>query len=344
MRFPDFIKQEDCIGFVAPAFGCATEPYHTAFKNALKKMEQLGFSYRLGKNVYLDEGIGISNTPVLCANELQSMYQDSEIKCLISCGGGELMCEIVPHLDFTLLRNATPKWFLGYSDNTNFSFLLCTLADTAAIYGPCAAAFGMEPWHPAIQDAWDLLCGSKTTMTNYEKWEMESKKDEDHPLEPYHVTEQFAMKTWGIQDGETISGRLIGGCLDCLSNLVGTSYDHVVDFQEKYKDEGIIWFLEACDLNVFSIRRSLWNLREAGWFRYVKGFLIGRPMHYNEPMMGLDQYQAVLGILQEFDVPVVMDLDIGHTAPMMPLVLGSYATVQIHQRGEFPFEIKMEMK
>ena len=36
MRFPDFMKKEDCIGFVAPAFGCATEPYHTAFKNALK--------------------------------------------------------------------------------------------------------------------------------------------------------------------------------------------------------------------------------------------------------------------------------------------------------------------
>ena len=48
---------------------------------------------------------------------------------------------------------------MGYSDNTNLNFLLPTLCDTAAIYGPNAPAFGMEPWHPALFDASYLLCG-----------------------------------------------------------------------------------------------------------------------------------------------------------------------------------------
>ena len=47
------------------------------------------------------------------------------------------------------------------SDNTNFVFLSATLMDTAAIYGPCAAAFGMEPWHPAIADAFAVITGEK---------------------------------------------------------------------------------------------------------------------------------------------------------------------------------------
>ena len=42
----------------------------------------------------------------------------------------------------------------------------------------------------------------------------------------------------------------------------------------------------------------------------------------------MDQYEAVLGILGKYDVPILMDLDIGHIAPMMPLVCGSYAKVK----------------
>ena len=65
------------------------------------------------------------------------------------------MGEDLPYVDFEKIKEAKPKWYLGYSDNTNMTFLLTTLCDVASIYGPCAAAFGMEPWHPAIQDAFD---------------------------------------------------------------------------------------------------------------------------------------------------------------------------------------------
>lgn len=343
MRFPEFINKTmdggDCIGFVAPSFGCAIEPYYSAFQNTLENFKKRGIQTKLGSNVYAGDGIGISSTPEKCAKEFMDMYQDSEVDALISCGGGELMCEIVPFLDFDRLKKSDPKWFMGYSDNTNLTFLLTTLADTASIYGPCAAAFGMEPWHPAIEDAFLLLNGKKLTMTNYPLWEKESRKDEEHPLEPYHVTEPFHVVT-NIEGNISVSGRLVGGCLDCLSNLVGTRFDRVSDFSKQYKEDGVLWFLESCDLNVMDIRRSLWNLREAGWFDNASGFLIGRPMHYQEPTMGLDQYEAVKGVLSSFDVPIIMDLDIGHLAPMMPLICGSYATAVVNN-GQF--QIQMEL-
>ena len=340
MRFPKFIRPGDGIGFAAPSFGCAIEPYHSAFLHSIDKFHSLGYDTVLGPNCFADEGIGISNTPEKCADELMRMYADDKSRCLISCGGGELMCEVVSHLDFGVLAMAAPKWFMGYSDNTNFGFLLTTLADTASIYGPCAAAFGMEPWHPAIEDAFDLLRGKKRTMSNYPKWERESLKDEQHPLEPYHVTEPFALRQYPESGNVAVRGRLLGGCLDCLSNLVGTRFDRVADFCEKYKEDGILWFLECCDLNVMDMRRSLWNLKEAGWFRHVKGVLVGRPMHFDEPMMGLDQYAAVTGILGELGVPIVMDLDIGHLAPMMPLVNGAVATARV---WDGKFQIEMEL-
>ncbi|MCR5715947.1 MAG: LD-carboxypeptidase [Lachnospiraceae bacterium] len=340
MRYPNALPNQGKIGFVAPSFGCAIEPYRTAFDHALTQFHQQGYGTVLGPNTYADCGIGISNTPQLCAKELMEAYQSKESDVLISCGGGELMCEVVPYLDFQAIRDAAPKWYMGYSDNTNFTFLSATLADTAAIYGPCAASFGMEPWHESLQDAMDVLCGRSNHVGGYPLWEIESKKDETHPLAPYHLTEQTHYVYAGEQREAHMSGRLIGGCMDCLVTLLGTSFDGVKDFADRYAQDGILWFLEACDLNVMGIRRSIWQMKHAGWFRHVKGFLIGRPMHYGEDLMGLTQYEAVTELLREYDVPIVMDLCIGHLPPMMPLVTGAMANVdavgdEIHIQYEF---------
>lgn len=366
MRYAPFLNEQGRIGFVAPSFGCNIEPYHTAFQNALKQFEGKGYQAVLGPNCYAGEGIGISNTPEKCAQELMEYYCTDDNDVLISCGGGELMCEVLAFLDFDRLSQAPPKWYMGYSDNTNMTFLQATLCDTAAIYGPCAAAFGMEPWHPAIHDALAVLKGEKLTVSGYGKWEKEGLKDELNPLAPYHVTEPSVLRLYkpGVTEPEmipcrgkavrncisgeeeaahedksvpsvrtTFSGRLIGGCMDCLVTLLGTEFDKVATFQEKYREDGFIWFLEACDLNVMAIRRAVWQMEHAGWFRYVKGFLIGRPLCHGEELMGLDQYHAVVDLLAGHKVPIVMDADIGHIPPMMPIICGSMGDVTVYEDG-----------
>lgn len=340
MRYPTFLKPNGTIGFVAPSFGCATEPYKSAFMNAQQKWIAQGYKMQLGPNCYVEEGIGISNTPEKCGEELQTSYCGQENDVIISCGGGELMCEILDHIDFEKMKQAKPKWYMGFSDNTNMTFLLTTLCDTAAIYGPCASAFGMEPLHPSVQDAMDVLTGQKLCLSGYDKWEKESLKSEEDPLAPYNVTQPCVIRKF---PDETIQmgGRLIGGCMDCLVNLLGTKYDKVCEFTERYKEDGIIWFLEACDLNVMSIRRAMWQMEHAGWFRYCKGFLIGRPLCFGQEMMGLDQYRAVTEVVKKYHVPILMDLDIGHLSPMMPLICGSM--VQVQAQGN-RYEVRMELR
>nr|WP_318685574.1 LD-carboxypeptidase [uncultured Acetatifactor sp.] len=341
MRYPEFLPQNGTIGFVAPSFGCAGEPYYSAFVNAQRKFKGLGYGLKLGPNCYEAKGVGISNTPEACAEEIMEYYCSEENDCLISCGGGELMCEILSFIDFDRMKQARPKWCMGYSDNTNMTYLLATLCDTASIYGPCAAAFGMEPWHSSLDDAMGLLSGKKDkegklVVRGYGKWERESLKNEDNPLAPYNVTQDLDIKVFlGRQKLEktdqtvNFRGRLLGGCMDCLVNLLGTRFDKTHAFIEKYKKDGIIWFLEACDLNVFAIRRAMWQMEEAGWFQYVKGFLIGRPLCLGQEIMGLDAYGAVLKAASRHNVPVVMDVDLGHLPPMMPVVVGSIGEVSV---------------
>ena len=332
MKYPKNLKDNGRIGFVAPSFGCAIEPYKSAFDNALLKFEKMGYALDIGPNCSKGVGIGISNTPEKCGEELTEYYTTDNNDMLMSCGGGELMCGILDYVDFDKISKAEPKWYMGYSDNTNFTFLLNTLCDTASIYGPCAPAFGMEPWHESVDDAYRILRGEISSVHGYDKWEKKSFKDEDHPLEPYNVTEKTVIKNYigkSITDRVAMSGRLLGGCVDCLVNLTGTSYDKVAQFNERYKEDGIIWFLECCDLNAMSIRRAMWHLEHAGWFKYTKGFIIGRPyMYIYQPeFMGLNMYDAVLEIIGKYKVPVIMDANIGHLAPMMPIISGAYACV-----------------
>lgn len=252
------------------------------------------------------------------------------------------MCEILPHLDWESLGNASPKWFAGYSDNTNFTFLQTTLADTASLYAPCAGAFGMRPWHQAIETAFDVITGNPSVyhekertvvVKDYGFWEKDSFKSEENPTAPYNPTEPVVLKAYGADGSQTdclhLEGRLLGGCMDCLVNLTGTAFDRVAQFQEKYADDGILWFLESCDLNVFSIRRAMWHMEQSGWFEKATGFLIGRPLVFGQEMMGLDQYEAVLEILRKYHVPVVMDVSIGHLPPSIPVICGSKAKADI---------------
>lgn len=344
MRYPKFLPQNGTIAFVAPSFGCATEPYKSGFIRAQEKWRTQGFNLEFGPNCYVEQGVGISNTPDKCGAELTEYYCNITSDCIISCGGGELMCETLDYIDFDKISQADPKWYMGFSDNTNMTFLLATLCDTASVYGPCAASFGMEPWHQSLEDAMLLLQGQKLTMHGYDMWEKESLKDEEHPFEAYNLTETSVIKCV-VPDRKTnidFSGRLLGGCTDCLVNLLGTKYDKVTEFVEKYKDDGILWFLEACDLNLMSIRRAMWQMDHAGWFKYSKGFLIGRPrvgMGIEE--FGIDHYQAAYEMIRKYNVPVIMDVDIGHLPPMMPLICGSMARVVSDGTS---YSVEMELK
>ena len=84
----------------------------------------------------------------------------------------------------------------------------------------------------------------------------------------------------------------------------------------------------------------MWKMDAAGWFRkgIVRGFLIGRPGNGQE-MMGLNHFGAVMPYIEKAGVPAVIDVDLGHVAPSMPLVMGSIGRVQVTGN-----DIKIEME
>ena len=324
MRYPEFLKTGDTIGFPAPSFGCNIEPYRTAFDHAQEVLREKGFQTICGPNAYAGDGIGISSSPENCGREVTEMLLSDTTDALISCGGGEMMCEILNYVDFDRITQAKPKWFMGYSDNTNLTFLLTTLCDTAAIYGPCAASFGMEPWHEAIQDAYRLLRGEKLESKGYSRYETNPDKDADHPLEPYACTAPREIRAFDperglLPKGEggelAFSGRLIGGNLNTMEGFFGTPYMPSIE-------NGDILLIEDTLKDAMTIERSFSLLKLAGVFDRVGGIILGKHEKFDDNGTGRKPYEILSEVLGDRDIPILADFDCCHTHPMLTLPIG----------------------
>ena len=336
MRYPDFLPDGGRIGFIAPSFGCTTEPYASCFDEAVRNFESMGYKCVEGPNCREEKGLGKSNTPEKCGEEINEFFLKDRSDIIISCGGGETMSEDLPFVDFERIGQAKPKWFMGYSDNTNLVLTLPTLCDTAAIYGPNAPSFGQRPRHQSLDDAFSLLKGDKLRFTSYPQWEKPGDEEyalakEENPYLPYNCTEPNNIKLAGSaagQKGVSFSGRMLGGCLELLLLLCGTRYDKVKEFNQRYKEDGVVWFIEACEFNSLDVRRSLWALSQAGWFENAAGFIMGRPGNYEDCSLGLSQEQAVTDALKDFKLPIILNADIGHLPPQMPVIAGACGEVK----------------
>ena len=326
MKYPKFLSKNGKIGVCAPSFGSVIEPYVSRMNNAIKTFNDLGHE------VVLTEGVrkhykASSDTGENRAREFMQLYLDDSVDVIISEAGGEVEYELLEFLDFDKMLKATPKWFQGYSDNTILVFLLTTLFDTASIYGVNFPEYGMNKWYTNVQDSYDILKGELSYVTHLKDYEVENhKKEEGHYLDSYNLTERGDITCLSGEKEFEVKGRVLVGCLDVLSNLVGTKYDKVKEFSNKYKDDGIIFFIESCELNVLAQQRALFQLKSAGWFDNVKAIVIGRPQ-VSETLFDVDYKEANYKELKELNVPVIIDASFGHISPNFSVISGSIARV-----------------
>lgn len=336
MKPINYLKVGQKIDLIAPSCGCTTEPYKTRLKVAIKQLKKMGYKINEGPNIWLDKGNIRSNTAKKCADEFNEAYK-SNSGAIISVGGGETMCEILPYIDFEMCKNLPHKFFIGFSDNTNLTYTLSTISEVPTIYGPCAKAYAFLPCkgRSAAQDALDLMTGKTKKTRGYPRWQKEHNHEAEvsNPMLPPKLKEKKILSVVSKDGKFDLEGRLLGGCLDCLINLCGTRFDKTKEYIEKYKKDGFIWFFEACDLSPIAIERAIFQLKEAGWFKYCKGIVFGRPLHFDEVYGGIDRKDAVKWGLKGIKVPYVLDADLGHFEPSMPIICGVKAKVMVKNKN-----------
>lgn len=339
MIFPEFIKAGSMIGVTAPSHSINDEQGQNRFKNAVSQLNKRGYETFLTNDVFSSgDAFGRSAPAPVRAKEFNELIYSKKISAVYSASGGDFLAEMLEYVDMDLFR-ANPKWVQGYSDNTSLLFYLTTKADVATAYGANFGDFGMEPWQECVERGLCILEGKMTVQDSFEYYQ-DGFGERNTGLEGYDCTTKVNWEV--IAEDGFMEGRLLGGCLDVLSNISGTRFDGTLDYIEKYGKEGIIWYLESFDLGFEQMMETLWRLKTLGWFEKAKGFVFGRPLFYkNEDFAGnpLPSYKDVLlEQLSSFNVPIIMNADIGHKGPQFVMINGARARVEAKNgRGRVTF-------
>jgi len=322
MIYPKFIKENSTIGVTAPSDGCSSKEDIIKMNNAISNIKNRDFNVRITDNCK-SSILGRSSDAITRARELENLFLDSDVDAIICLSGGDFLLEMLPVLRYDIIWN-NPKWIQGYSDPTSLLFTITTNLGIATIYGSNFKTFSMDNWHKSLTNNFEILKGN---IINQDSFDMYQKNfsDEVNINEVYNLDTMTNWKTIDNQD-VLIKGRLIGGCLDVLLDLIGTKFDKTTSFLEKYKDDGFIWYFDVYDKSLEDIVRAMWHFKNAGWFKYIKGIMFGRFINeYSDYDVTLKD--ALITSLKDLDIPIIYDVDLGHTSPRMTLINGSLAEV-----------------
>jgi muramoyltetrapeptide carboxypeptidase LdcA involved in peptidoglycan recycling len=300
--------------------------------NAKKQLNDLGYHCVETQSVRKRESI-TSNSPAIRAIEFESLYFDSQVKAIIPPWGGEFLMDMLPFLNFESLKKATPKWVMGFSDISTLLFTLTLNLNIATAHGPNFLDFGSKPVHDSVWDALKILNhnqGEAFEQENLDLYQKEWLKVTKTEFPPYNLTEPVEWKILGNAKETRFSGRLIGGNLDVLCKLIGTPFAPVKNYLNTCSEDGIIWYFESCEMNTTDIYRTLWQMKMNHWFEDCQGFIFGRSKGLS-PIENFTLEDALRSGLEDLNVPVVYDVDLGHLPPQLTFINGAYAACSVKE-------------
>jgi muramoyltetrapeptide carboxypeptidase len=330
IRYPHPLRRGDVIGITAPSAGVG-EQLEPRLRFCVDSLRRLGYEPRLGRCLRSDR---IVSAPAAeRAAELTDMLLDDAVAAVLPPWGGELLIDIFPFLDFERLAKGTPKWIVGYSDLATFKLPYTLLTGIATMHGSDLLEAPIRPTAPSLAWWGDVVRLPAGASFAQQAADLYQSHDVDWEKDPtatsFDRTEPVAWKCLGHETDPahtvTATGRLIGGTLDVIGMLPGTTYGDLEAFARSYAPEGLLFYLDNCDFNPAQYCRMLHHLRLAGWFGHANALLIGRTAA--EDLREFTPRDALQDALGDLTIPVIYDMDIGHLPPQLILVNGAVATV-----------------
>lgn len=313
------------IGVTAPSSGVDAAD-HELLKAAIERQKQRGFEVEVGDTAWTQHEAK-SAPAEKRAEELMAMLTNPNIEVVIPPWGGELLIEILEYLDFSKIP---PKWILGYSDLSLLLLAVTLKTGIATAHGTNLVDLRGQQSDPTTAKWLDVLQtakGQSVTQQSSEKYQTEWEHETLSPV-VFHLTEETVWKTVS-GEAEHFEGRLLGGCIDVIRHIIGTPYGEVAQFRENFiPGEPVLWYLENCEMSVADLKRSLTQMKYAGWFNHISGIVFGRSPA-SQAVGGYTIEQLYKEISEELGVPVAYDIDCGHLPPQVTFINGAYATIDV---------------
>lgn len=334
MFFPNILEKGDTIGVTATSSGLNEEKNIRKLDNAIKNLSSIGYNVIETDNVRKTEKL-VSSSGEKRAQEFYDLYNNENVKYIIASSGGEFLMEMLPYLDRYDFSNKTLKWVQGFSDTSLLLYYLTTKYNIATVHASNFTAYGRKEIYTSYKRSIEIISSKKDAVQeSYEMYEsVPIHRQEGKEFELPNLDTKVEYKNLYGNFNVELSGRLIGGCMDVLRSLLGTPYDYTKTFCNQFK-EGMIWFLENCEMSVADMYRTLWQMREAGWFKNANGILIGRT-NENQAIGDFTYLDALHSAFDELKIPVIYDVDVGHLDLQWTMINGSLAEFKYENKKGF---------
>ena len=300
------LQKGDVIGIVATSFPFPTNEnsdYFLQYKKAVKELESMGFRVKEGKNLRKVKW-WFAGTPQERAEDINSMFADTEVKATIVHEGGQSAIATLEYINYDLVK-VNPKPFIGFSDITNIHCALFTKVRMVGFHGGLLTYSLGRIWDEYLPDkkekGKELLFNILTSDNAFGK------------IEP--------LTKWECWREGKAQGRLFGGNLAMLSSLVGTKYFPKLEYLK-----GCILFWETDNTPSYRIEKGLYQLKYAGILDVISGMLVGKLPDIKrtafEGFVEPSPKQIAMEVLKGYSFPIIGEVDFGHKTVDIPMPIG----------------------
>lgn len=323
IRKPRKLSPGDHVAVVSPSWGGPAVFPHI-YENGLCVLREWGLHIVEFPTARLPNDI-LAQNPEMRAKDINDAFADQRIKAVFASIGGDDSLRILPYLNREIIT-AHPKILMGYSDTTTLH--------------TCLNLWGNVSFHgPAIMAGFSQMNGMGSTYKRH----VRELLFEAHPSYEYPLYSHYSdgYPDWGdplntgkfntpvpnsgprvLQGSGAVEGILFGGCLEVLEFLKATDYWPAPDF---WRDK--ILFFETSE-EAPAVHNVKWMLRNYGLqgvFSKVSALMFGRAARYDDARKNQldDMIKDVVG--HEFKcptLPIISNMDFGHTDPQIVLPLG----------------------
>lgn len=290
MIIPSKLNLGDTIGVVAPSNPIIGENIEE-IKKAKEIVEKSGFKVKFSTNLFSTTN-GYSSTPEEKAEDINEMFEDSEVKMIWCAKGGSNSNTIFDYIDYELIKK-NPKIICGYSDITSITNIITAKTGLVTFSGTNFKTIATDETDYSYKEA--------------------LKRFVDGSLELGTENEEYVT----IQEGQA-QGELMGGNLNLLHDLVSGRYK--IDFNNK------ILFIEELGLETepAMISNFLYYMKQNQVFEQINGIWIGNYQH--ESNISLEKIvQDVLD--KSYGFPIIKSNNFGHIETKTVIPIGTKAKI-----------------